>query len=58
MKRRQILKKIMKGIIFCNMLVALLLQNISGIRLSDGLSNKVYDYDELAQVFVVQKPTD
>jgi hypothetical protein len=40
------------------MLVALLLQNISGIRLSDGLSNKVYDYDELAQVFVVQKPTD
>jgi hypothetical protein len=58
MKRRQILKKIIKGIIFCNMLVALLLQNISGIRLSDGLSNKVYDYDELAQVFVVQKPTD
>lgn len=35
-----------------------MLQNISGIRLSDSLNNKVYDYDELAQVFVVQKQAD
>ncbi|XP_065331752.1 trafficking protein particle complex subunit 13 [Cloeon dipterum] len=32
------------------------LHNISGIQLKDSLNKKTYDYDELAQVFVVQKP--
>jgi len=39
-------------------MLASLLQNISGIRLTDSLNKKTYDYDELAQVFVVQKPVE
>ncbi|XP_066997089.2 trafficking protein particle complex subunit 13 [Anabrus simplex] len=31
------------------------LQNISGIRLTDTFLKRTYDYDDLAQVFVIQK---
>jgi len=33
------------------------LQNISGIRLTDVFLKRTYDYDDLAQVFVIQPAT-